>query len=111
MILELKQVGSATVVAASGSIRADDNQRFAEALRGLRAPGCKVILDVAELDYINSRALGEIVKFVQEMGPKGGRLVVVSPKPLVKKILRSVGLLSLISVRRSIEEAVELWKR
>lgn len=111
MILEIEQVGSVTVIRTGGSIRAGDNKRFAAALRGLCAPGCRAVLDAADLSYINSRALGEIVKFVQEVRPKGGELVVVSPGPLVNKILSAVGLLSLIKVCASVEEAIERWER
>ena len=111
MILELRELGSATVIVARGSVRAEDNRRFAEVLRGLRTSGCRVILDAAELDYVNSRALGEIVRFVQEVRPKGGELVVVSPRPLVKKIIKAVGLLSLVRVCESVEEAAGLWER
>ena len=111
MILELEQLGSVTVIRAGGSIRANDNKRFAKALRDLCAPDCRAVLDVADLSYINSKALGEIVRFVQEVRPRGGELVVVSPGPLVRKILSAVGLLSLIKVRASVEEAVELWER
>lgn len=111
MILELRRHGSATVIAASGSIRAEDNKRFGEILRRLRTPGCRVILDASELDYVNSGALGEIVRFVREVRPKGGELVVVSPGPLVGKILKAVGLLSLVKVYESVEEAAGLWER
>ncbi len=111
MILKLRELGTATILAPGGSIRAEDNVRFAEALRGLRDAASRVILDAGELDYINSRALGEIVRFVQEARPRGGELVVVNPRPLVGKIFRAVGLLNLIKVRKSVEEAMGLWER
>ena len=110
MRLELRKVRSATVVAVLGSIRAEDNQRFAQVLRELSTPGCRVILDAAGLDYVNSRALGELVKFVQEVRPKGGVIAVVSPTTLVEKILRAVGLFSLIKTYGAVEEAVEAWE-
>ena len=107
MDLEQSERGGVDILAVRGPIHADDNDAFAEALEGLRRrKRFRLVVDAREIDYINSRAVGTLAAFSRDARLSGGRLVFVSPNLTVSKILKAVGLLSLVESHGTLEEAV-----
>ena len=95
------------VLTLRGSVRAEDNNALAECLNGLREERrFRLVIDVTDLEYINSRGIGEVVRFLQEARPRGGRVVLVRPRQPIEKIMKAVGLHSLVQVFDTLEEAV-----
>jgi len=107
MDLTLTERGDVEIMAVTGAIHAEDNDSFAEALEGLRErKRFRVVMDGRGLEYLNSRAVGTLVAFSRDARICGGRVVIVSPNPTVSKILKAVGLLSLVPSYDTLEEAV-----
>ncbi len=99
--------GEVDILAVKGPIHAEDNDAFAGALDGLRKrERYRLVIDGAALDYMNSRAVGTLVAFSRDARIGGGRVVILRPKPTVRKILDSVGLLSLMPSFDKLEDAV-----
>ena len=91
-----------------GAILADANEEFTAVLRRLRAEGCfRLVIDARDLDYVNSRGIGDLVSFSRDAHMNGGRLVMVRPGPSLMKTLRTVGLSSIVPSYDTIEQAVE----
>ena len=68
-------------------------------------PARGVIVDLAEVSYINSAGLGAIFalrKFVEQCG---GAIVVARPNVTIARLLRTVNLAALVPVTDSIEQA------
>jgi anti-anti-sigma factor len=107
MQLQTKRVGEVDVIVPSGSIHAEDVPPFDEALSALRRRSrFTVVIDASDLDYVNSRAIGLLVQFARDARLGGGKIALVRPGPGVEKILRAVGLLSLIPAYDTVDQAV-----
>lgn len=106
MELSRKSVGPVEVLELKGPVHAEDDRRFSREFELLRDEGrYRVVIDARELEYLNSRAVGDLVKFFMEASNQGGRVVMVRPSGTAKKILSAVGLSSLIASFDTVEEA------
>lgn len=107
MEISLERRGTVDVLTVHGSIRAEDNAEFAGTLTKLRHKErpC-IVIDARELEYVNSRAMGQLVTFSRDVRLVGGKVMLVQPGRAMTKILRAVGLLSLIPSFEGLEEAI-----
>ena len=107
MELTLSERGAVEIMAVTGAIHAEDNEAFGGALEDLRKrKRFRVVIDAQKLDYLNSRAVGTMVAFSRDARICGGRLVIVRPSATVHKILKAVGLLSLVPSYDTLDEAI-----
>ena len=107
MELSRDQRGDMDVLTLSGSIRGDDNVAFAECLTALREERrFRLVIDASDLDYVNRRGIGAVVRFLQDAHVHGGRVAVVRPGQTVETIMKAVGLYSLVQTFNTLEEAV-----
>ena len=96
-----------TILRMIGSVQAADNEKFAREIQGLLEDGkIRLVIDATNLDYLNSRAMGELVAYYQRARATNGNLALVNLKPMVAKILRAIGLSTLIGCYRTIDEAL-----
>jgi anti-anti-sigma factor len=65
----------------------------------------RVVLNLRLVKFINSTALGSIIKASKQLNVKGGRLVISRPSPFCRDILEKVGLDRVVNVYESDEEA------
>jgi len=99
--------GRVVVLGLKGPIHSEDNDAFAKALDGLRERGAyRVVIDGEGLEYVNSRAVGTLVAFTRDARIRGGRVAILRPNATVGKILKSVGLLSLVPRYDTLDEAL-----
>ncbi|MHC4915258.1 MAG: STAS domain-containing protein [Planctomycetota bacterium] len=99
--------GEVALVKLSGSIQTGDNESFADRLAGLRKSGAAlVVFEGQGLDYINSRAIADLVMFHDFLHGAGGRMALAALSPMVDKVIRAVGLGALVDVYATAEEAV-----
>jgi anti-anti-sigma factor len=97
MQLTVERQGNVDVLTATGSIHSGDDADFGKKLTELRREQrFHLVIDASGLEYINSRAIGHLVQFSRDARLAGGKVVLVKPGPSVEKILKAVGLLSLI---------------
>ncbi|MHC5053655.1 MAG: STAS domain-containing protein [Planctomycetota bacterium] len=105
--MTLTERGDVEIMAVTGAIHSEDNDSFADALEDIRErERFRVVMDGRGLEYLNSRAVGALVAFSRDARICGGRVVIVSPNRTVNKILKAVGLLSLVPSYDTLEEAV-----
>ena len=63
-----------------------------------------LVVDMSALTFIDSAALHEIVRAHRKLRADGGLLALVSPTPVVARILQLSGLDQVIPVRASVDE-------
>lgn len=68
-------------------------------------PVCGVIVDLAEVSYINSAGLGAIFALRKFVEQSGGAVAVARPNVTIARLLRTVNLAALIPVTDSLEQA------
>ena len=78
------------VVALSGELDACTCQGLAEHLTG--PPGSLIVVDLAQLTFIDSSGLGLIHQARRKAIDDGGNLVVCNPCPVVLRVLEITGL-------------------
>ncbi len=78
-----------------------------ETVRDLIKKGSrKVLLNLKEVDYIDSSGIGEIVGALTSMERHGGELRLLSPAPLVRQVLKTTRLLDVFDIHENEGEAL-----
>ncbi|MBN1809031.1 MAG: STAS domain-containing protein [Planctomycetes bacterium] len=94
------------VLKLGGAVRAGDNDALQDALGSDDIRKSKaVIIDLSDLEYLNSRAIGTLMSLWKETTSSGRKIHIVNPKPLVERLLKAVGMYTLVPVSRSVEDA------
>lgn len=66
-----------------------------------------IILDCSHCLYINSRALGAILHAMATLTARGGNLRVVRPQGMVRQCMETMGMLSLVEIYETVDEAMQ----
>jgi len=64
-----------------------------------------IILDLEELEYMNSKSIGYLTDWYGKVFENGGKVVIAKAKPNILDILEVVGLTQLIKNYPTVEEA------
>ena len=65
------------------------------------------VLDLSEVEYVNSSMLGEFLRFLHAIQGRGYRVLLMNPPPSVANVLELTGLSTLLPVVASDEEVEE----
>jgi len=102
-------VGEVTVIRVdtSTSSSALDKEAAAEKLNEIAGESSgKLVLDMSAVELVDSRMLAAIVSLNRKLGKEGGQLRMCSVAPLVKKMLDAFGLLKVLKVDDTEQEAI-----
>ncbi len=78
-----------SLVHVKGRLTSYEAQAFRDAIHGLLNQGHKnIILNLTELDYLDSSGIGELVRNYLTVVKKGGAMKVVGLAPKVEEILK-----------------------
>jgi anti-anti-sigma factor len=69
----------------------------------------RVIVDLAELDYINSVGLRVLMLAAKRLQPVGGRIVLCALQPSIRHVFDIAGLSSTFAIATTREEATALF--
>lgn len=95
--LEPEQGTSETVVRAAGRITSSTNAKFEETLRDLVSGNKRIVLDLTNVDYIDSAGLGSLVSVYMHASRMKCELELANPKTRVTDLLSRSGLASFFS--------------
>lgn len=106
--LNNRQVGDVTVIDATGRITlGEGSSTFRDALRDLVSKGQKkLLLNLADVSYIDSSGIGELVSGFTTVTNQGGRLKLVGLTKRVKDLLQITKLYTVFEVYDDEAEAV-----
>ncbi len=90
MKMEQETLGGVTVVRIHGVVKLGDSAReLAAVLEELLSTGSDaVVLDLEEIDYLDSTGLGELVGYLQRFSDAGKRLALLNPHTRVVNLLK-----------------------
>jgi anti-sigma B factor antagonist len=94
------------VVALRGELDLCTAAPVVRALTTLAAAGARIIVDLAELAFMDCYSLSEITAVQAQARRSGGDLVLASPQPVVLRLLVLCGMVSRRLVFASVDEAV-----
>ncbi len=95
-----RQVGEVAIVDVSGRITlGEGNVMLREIVRDLAEKGNnKIVLNLAEVSYVDSSGVGELVKALTTIRTKGGRLKLASLNPRVHQLLQMTRLSTVFEI-------------
>jgi anti-sigma B factor antagonist len=106
--LTMRQVGDVTVIDAAGRITlGEGSSTFRDTLRDLMGRGQKkLLLNLADVTYIDSSGIGELVSGFTTVTNQGGRLKLLRLTKRVKDLLQITKLYTVFEVYDDEAEAV-----
>lgn len=96
------------VVAAGGELDLYTSERLREKLADvLELGGRHVLVDLTGVSFMDSTALGVLVRTAQAVRSSGGQMVLVADDPRVTRVIEITGLGSVFRIESSLPEAVQ----
>jgi len=107
-----RQVGGVTVVDVKGRVTlGEGNVMLRDMIRGLLETGNKkIVLNLKEVDYMDSSGLGELVKSYTTVKNQGGQLKLVSLSDRVRDLLKATSLILIFEVHQDEPGAVASFR-
>ena len=108
--LEPEKKASETFVRATGRITSSTSATFENTLRDLVSTSKRVVLDLTNVEYIDSSGLGSLVAVYMHASRTGCELELANPKTRVRDLFSRSGLAAFFSkVQAAGEEHDELF--
>ena len=98
---------NAYVLALSGELDLYSTPRLVAELEALAPDGADVVLDLTEVTFIDSTALGAILIGARRLTQAGGGLVLAGPTPATTRLLGVVGIDRVVPLFETSERALE----
>ena len=108
MELNTHEQNGVTVLAFTGSIRNEaDNEALAAQLDTLATGGhFRLALDFSDLEYINSRAIGDLMGYYFQVIDRGGLLAGANAPSMVRTVLGAAGVETYIPLHDTLDAAI-----
>jgi anti-sigma B factor antagonist len=107
VVVGVEERGGATVVRASGDLDVATSPRLREQVIRLIAEGqSNIVLDLDDVDFVDSTGLGVIVGLLKRARTLGGDLRLVSTRPALRRILELTALDRALPLSASVDEAL-----
>ena len=100
--LEFTRASESVVVTLRGELDAYSAPQLRDRLTDLvdGQGNLSVTLDLAEVSFLDSTAMGALVALLKQISGRGGQLVLGAPKPQVFKVLEVAGLTKVFTITR-----------
>lgn len=100
-LLQLERAGSESVVHLHGDIDLYNASELRTCIEGLADDGeTRVVLDMADLRFIDSSGLGAVVGGMRRLRRTGGEIVLRSPRWATAQLLEVTGLTQVLTVEQ-----------
>lgn len=111
MTFAVQDTDGVSFVRLEGAINSSNTNELGDTLRGIIDGGCdRIVLDLAELFYICSLGIGILARTRGELNERAGRLVLMSPRADIHKLLTMLRLDRIIPIAGTRDEALSLCK-
>lgn len=105
--MDVSQRDGCTVVSASGELDVHTAPALKSQLDGLsQSPSPSLVVDLAEVGFIDSTGLGVLVSTLKHVRESGGSLDVVVSSPRVLRVFALTGLDVVIPLHATLDEAL-----
>jgi anti-anti-sigma factor len=112
MKVERKRWEDVTILSFVGEFDAFNLPTFSQKIDSLVEQGeCKMVFNLRLLTFINSSALGYLLKVKKRCQELGGDLTLVSPSKFIKKTLLTLGLQEVFGIYETDEDGVLSFQR
>jgi anti-sigma B factor antagonist len=99
------------VVDMKGWVDISSSMQFEEHINSLVKTGKEnIIMDLSQMEYINTRGLGAFVALQKKMDERGGSVVLAAPTERVKQSIELTGINRVIATYESLEDALQNYQ-
>lgn len=109
MDVQCERVEELTIARVSGSIEANSGSELTR-VACLAEHTEDVVLDLEEVDFLDSTGLGILVGIIRGFNDSGRKIVLAAPAPVVRKTLKITGIDRVVGIMDSVVTAVESLK-
>jgi len=95
------------LMAVSGRIDSISSNELESALQEAMNKNSRIILDLAEAEYISSSGLRVLLAGKKALKRKKGDLILTSLQPVVRDVFEITGLRRVFSIEKTMEEALQ----
>ena len=107
MKLTTEERGNVSIVHLDGSLTGGDESAWVQPVtRLLDKTAARVVLDMANVSYVSSAGLGDLVRLTALANTQGSRLVVACLTPFVTDVLKTTRLDRFFEVYPNVDAAV-----
>lgn len=108
MFVEKQQIDGSVVLRVKGIIKLGESAEFlVETLeRVLEKDQGNVLLDLEQINYIDSTGIGELVAYLGRFQSRNRKLILIKPSERIRKLLAVAQLDRLFEIHGSVEEAL-----
>ena len=108
MNINQSQSGAATILFIKGVIKlSESGKQLSDRLKTLLDTGAQtVLIDLSEVDEVDSTGLGELVGYLQLFSKKGRRLAIVKPTAKVQRLFEFMNLHKVMPIYGDMNEAL-----
>jgi anti-sigma B factor antagonist len=104
--IQIREEAGLLCVRMAGRLSQQEGEALAKKLAGRLGSACPgLLLDLSEVEYMTSSAVGAVVSLCQQVRLGGGRMAVAAPDDRVHLLLEVAGLNQLLALCRSAEAA------
>lgn len=103
---QVDQMGGCAVVHVGGEIDAQTVPAFDEAMTQAASLAPRVVIDLAQVTFVDSSGLGALIVARKSRRERGGAMSLVSPPPAVRRLLGSTHLNDVFVIYDSLAEAI-----
>lgn len=100
-------VGDVQVFGVAGEIDVHTAPQVDEALAAAAGPGALIVVDLSQVEFIDSTGLSVLVRALARARDEDGALAVVATTERVTKVLRLTGLDAVLAVYETVDAAVQ----
>ena len=88
-----------TVLSAAGELDVNTAPELREQLAQLVDDGVRIVVDLADVSFVDSTALSVLVSALKRLRQADGDLTLASPTPSVRRVFEITGLTRLFTIR------------
>jgi anti-sigma B factor antagonist len=103
--IRIEERGNLLCASLSGRLAQAESEDLFRRVSGRLAGKAGVVLDLSQVQYMSSSAVGAVVSLCQQVRLAGGRMAVAAPDERVHTLLEVAGLNQLMELCRTVEEA------
>lgn len=102
-----EEISGHQILAAAGDLDLmTATQLTSAAVRLIEAGARDIIVDAGRLEFCDSSGLREMLRIVGHLGPRGGRLAIANPHPIVLRVLQLCGLEESLLIADTVPDAI-----
>ena len=103
---QVEQMGGTAVVHAGGELDTRTVHGFDEAVTEAASLSAHVVIDLSQVTFVDSSGLGALIVARKAARERGGSMSLVSPPPVVRRLLGSTQLHDVFAIHDSLAEAI-----